>query len=60
MSHTGTEWLAIGAGFVAAAVSGMLAIGFLLRWLRTRSVTVFSVYRVAFAGLIVLLVMAGR
>ena len=41
-SHTGTEWLAIGAGFVAAALAGMLAIGFLLRWLRTRSVAVFQ------------------
>ena len=59
-SHTGTEWLAIGAGFVAAAVSGMLAIGFLLRWLRTRSVTVFSVYRLAFAALIIALVVVGR
>ena len=60
VSHTGDEWLAIGVGFVAAAVSGMLAIGFLLSWLRHRSVTVFSVYRLAFAGLIVLLVVAGR
>ena len=59
-SHTGTEWLAIGVGFVAAAVSGMLAIGFLLRWLRTRSVTVFSVYRLAFAALIIALVVVGR
>lgn len=60
VSHTGDEWLAIGVGFVAAAVSGMLAIGFMLSWLRHRSVTVFSVYRLAFAGLIVLLVVAGR
>jgi undecaprenyl-diphosphatase len=59
-SHTGTEWLAIGAGFVAAALAGMLAIGFLLRWLRTRSVAVFSVYRLVFAALVVALVLAGR
>jgi undecaprenyl-diphosphatase len=59
-SLTGTEWLALGAGFVAAVVSGMLAIGFLLAWLRSRSVTVFSVYRLAFAALIVVLVIAGR
>jgi undecaprenyl-diphosphatase len=59
-SHTGTEWLAIATGFVAAAVSGMLAIGFLLSWLRHRSVAVFSVYRLLFAGLIVALVIAGR
>jgi undecaprenyl-diphosphatase len=59
-SHTGTEWLAIATGFLAAAVSGLLAIGFLLSWLRHRSVTVFSVYRVLFAALIVGLVIAGR
>lgn len=60
VSHTGIEWLALGAGFAAATVSGMLAIGFLLSWLRHRSVTIFSLYRVAFAGLIVALVVAGR
>jgi undecaprenyl-diphosphatase len=59
-SHTTTEWLAIGGGFVAAAVAGMLAIGFLLAWLRTRSVAVFSIYRVLFAALVVVLVLAGR
>lgn len=60
VGHSGTEWLAIGAGFAAATVAGLLAIGFLLAWLRHRSVTVFSVYRLAFAVLIVILVAAGR
>lgn len=59
-SLTGNEWLAIGAGFAVAAVSGMLAIGFLLAWLRRRSVAVFSIYRIAFAALVVALVLAGR
>jgi undecaprenyl-diphosphatase len=59
-THTGTEWVAIGVGFVAAAVAGLLAIGFLLSWLRTRSVAVFSLYRLAFAALVVLLVAIGR
>ena len=59
-AHTGTEWLAIGGGFVAAAVAGTLAIGFLLAWLRTRSVAVFSYYRFVFAALVVLLVVLGR
>jgi len=58
--HTGGEWLAITAGFGASAVAGMLAIGFMLAWLRTRSVAVFSIYRVAFAALIVILVLSGR
>jgi undecaprenyl-diphosphatase len=59
-AHTGTEWLAIGVGFAVAAVSGMVAIGFLLSWLRRRSVTVFSVYRVALAAVVVVLVLIGR
>ena len=59
-SLTANEWLAIGVGFAAAAVSGLLAIGFLLAWLRRRSVAVFSLYRVGFAALIVALVVLGR
>ncbi len=59
-AHTGTEWLAIGVGFAVAAASGLLAIGFLLAWLRRRSVTVFSLYRVGFAALVVALVVLGR
>ena len=59
-SHTGVEWLAIGVGFAAAAASGLLAIGFLLSWLRRRSVTVFSLYRIGFAVLIVWLVSIGH
>jgi undecaprenyl-diphosphatase len=59
-AHTGAEWLAIVAGFGASAAAGMLAIGFLLAWLRTRSVAIFSIYRVAFAALVVALVLAGR
>ncbi|HEX2883293.1 MAG TPA: undecaprenyl-diphosphate phosphatase [Candidatus Limnocylindria bacterium] len=59
-AHTGVEWLAIGVGFAVAAVAGLFAIGFLLAWLRRRSVAVFSLYRVGFAVLVVALVMAGR
>lgn len=59
-AHSGTEWLAIGVGFGVAAASGVLAIGFLLSWLRRRSVTIFSIYRIAFAALVVVLVLAGR
>jgi len=51
---------ALGVAFAVAAISGILAIGFLLAWLRTRSMTVFSVYRLAFAALIVALVVVGR
>ena len=59
-SLTQTEWVAIGVGFVTAALSGLLAIGFLLAWLRRRSVAIFSLYRIGFAVLVVGLVVAGR
>jgi undecaprenyl-diphosphatase len=59
-AHTANEWLAIAVAFAAATASGLLAIGFLLRWLQTRSVAIFSVYRLALAALIVLLVLAGH
>ncbi len=39
-------------GFLTAAVFGYLAIQFLLSYLRTRSLTVFVVYRIAFAALL--------
>lgn len=53
---SGNEWAAVAVGFVVAAASGLFAIGFLLTWLRTRSVLAFSLYRLAFAALIVVLV----
>jgi undecaprenyl-diphosphatase len=59
-SLSGGEWVAIWVGFGTAAISGMLAIGFLLAWLRRRSVTIFSAYRIAFAVLVIALVAAGR
>ncbi len=59
-AHSGNEWLAIAVGFAVAAASGMIAIGFLLSWLRSHSVTVFSVYRIALAALIVALVVVGH
>ena len=59
-SLSGGEWAAIWAGFGTAAVSGMLAIGSLLAWLRRRSVTIFSAYRIGFALLVIALVVVGR
>jgi len=59
-THTSIEWLAIGVGVAVAVLSGLVAIGFLLAWLRRRSLTIFSLYRVAFAIAIVLLVVTGR
>jgi undecaprenyl-diphosphatase len=59
-AHPGNEWLAMVVGFGVAALSGTIAIGFLLAWLRRRSVTIFSVYRIVFAALVVGLVVIGR
>lgn len=59
-THSSTEWLAIGVGFVAAAVSGALAIGFLLRWLRTRSVAIFCLERLVLAAFVVVLLAVGH
>jgi undecaprenyl-diphosphatase len=59
-AHTTNEWLAIAAGFAAAAISGAVAIGFLLRWLRTRSMTIFCLERIALAALVVVLLALGH
>jgi undecaprenyl-diphosphatase len=40
------------AGFGAAAVSGLAAIGLLLRYLRSHTMTVFVVYRLVLAAII--------
>ncbi len=47
------EWMTVWAGIVASAVSGMLAIKFLLRYVQTRSYAVFAYYRWVFAAIIV-------
>jgi undecaprenyl-diphosphatase len=53
------ERLLFGAGVVAAAVTGVVAIWFLLRWVQTNSFLPFVLYRVAF-GLVVLGIALGR
>lgn len=54
---TGTELVVSGA---VAFLSGMLAIGGLLRYLRTRTTLVFVVYRLALGALLLGLLHAGR
>jgi undecaprenyl-diphosphatase len=53
------EFAALLAGMLAAAVSGLLAIRFLLSYLRTRSTAIFIAYRLAFA-LVIALLLIGR
>jgi undecaprenyl-diphosphatase len=45
-------------GFLAAAISGMIAIRFLLAFLRTRSVNAFVIYRVAAAVLVFIVLLS--
>jgi undecaprenyl-diphosphatase len=47
------------AGMAAAAVSGLFAIGFLLRYLRNHSTDVFSLYRVVAAVVFAALILLG-
>ena len=46
------------AGMLAAAVSGLLAVAFLLRYLRTNSTGIFIVYRLVFAAVVFGLLLA--
>jgi undecaprenyl-diphosphatase len=41
-------------GLIAAFVSGMFAIGLMLRYLRTRSLTIFVIYRIVLAVIVVI------
>lgn len=50
------EWLSLTIGFVVSGISAYLVIGWLLRWLSNRSLTIFVVYRIALGLLILVLV----
>lgn len=50
------DWAVMGAGFAAAAVSGFVAIGFLMRYLQRRSLTTFALYRFALAAVMLLVI----
>ena len=47
------------AGVIAAALAGWLAIGILLRYLRTHSTEIFIVYRLIMAAVFMVLLLAG-
>jgi undecaprenyl-diphosphatase len=50
---------ALAAGVIAAALAGWLAIGFLLRYLRTHSTAIFIAYRLIAAAVFLVLLLAG-
>ncbi len=53
------DYLIFATGIVTAAISGLCAIAFLLRFLESRSTLIFVAYRFAF-GIMVILVALGR
>jgi undecaprenyl-diphosphatase len=53
------DLVVLAAGVIAAAVSGWLAIGFLLRYLRTHSTGIFIAYRLVAAAVFLTLLLAG-
>jgi undecaprenyl-diphosphatase len=50
--HEGLDW-SVGLGFISAAVFGLVAIAFLIRYVRTRDYFVFAVYRLLVAALVI-------
>jgi undecaprenyl-diphosphatase len=50
--HEGLDW-SVGLGFISAAIFGLIAIAFLIRYVRTRDYVVFAVYRLLVAALVI-------
>jgi undecaprenyl-diphosphatase len=50
--HEGLD-RSVGLGFISAAVLGLVAIAFLIRYVRTRDYVVFAVYRLLVAALVI-------
>src|SRR5216684_2050265 len=48
----GFDW-SVGLGFISAAIFGLIAIAFLIRYVRTRNYVAFAVYRLLVAALVI-------
>ena len=61
--HSATKYLNghsdLAAGVIAAAVAGWLAIGLLLRYLRTHSTGIFIAYRLVVAAIFLVLLLVN-
>lgn len=55
----GSDLAVVAIGFVASLVAGLVAIRFMLQYLRTNTLGIFVVYRIVFAA-VVLVVLFGR
>jgi undecaprenyl-diphosphatase len=50
--HEGLDW-SVGLGFISAAIFGLVAIAFLIRYVRSHDYVVFAVYRLLVAAVII-------
>jgi undecaprenyl-diphosphatase len=50
--HEGLDW-SVGLGFISAAIFGLIAIAFLIRYVRTRNYVAFAIYRLLVAALVI-------
>lgn len=48
----GLDW-SVGLGFISAAIFGLVAIAFLIRYVRTRDYVVFAIYRLLIAAVVI-------
>jgi undecaprenyl-diphosphatase len=58
--HSDVGGLAMGVGLLTSAVTGYASIAWLLRFLRTRTMFPFIVYRIALGALLIALLASGR
>ena len=56
-SLSSSDALALAAGMVAASISGVLAIRFLLRYLQNHNTDIFVAYRIGFAVVVAALLL---
>jgi undecaprenyl-diphosphatase len=50
--HAGLDW-SVGLGFISAAIFGLIAIAFLIRYVRIRDYVVFAIYRLLVATVVI-------
>ena len=53
------DWVGLLAGLAAAAISGYISIGFLLKFLQTHTTSVFVIYRLVLGSAVILLAYGG-
>ena len=59
VGHGSLDWVGLLAGLAAAAISGYISIGFLLKFLQTHTTGVFVIYRLVLGSAVILLAYGG-